>query len=84
MEVSECDEGVSRMMVEAGVAQGDPTSGSLFVLVVDGLLRALLRTEGVSIARAFADDIAVVASTPQALTAILTLFSTSARPAASH
>ena len=62
-------------MVLAGVLQGDPLSGSLFVLAIDPflkLLRALLtKDEGSS---AFADDIATLLATFRKLPVIAEAF----------
>ena len=49
-----------RCKFEAGVAQGDPGSGSLFLIVIEGLLRRITAIDGVTLVRGYADDIAIL------------------------
>lgn len=58
------------LKINRGVKQGDPLSGFLFNVVIDGLLSKLNNRNGIKIknsnivALAFADDIVIVASSP--------------------
>ena len=57
-----CFDGVSIFLylIQSGIIQGCPASGSVFVLVVDGFLKLLNTIEKEATTRAFADDIGSV------------------------
>ena len=63
-----------RCKFEAGVAQGDPGSGSLFLIVIEGLLLRITAIEGVTLVRGCADDIAILVDHFSAIPKIFALF----------
>jgi len=70
------------LTVLAGVLQGCPASGSLFVIVLNPFLILLERANGVrELTRAFADDIALVVATLHKLRRIYAIFQLASKAA---
>ena len=63
-----------RCKLEAGAAQGDPGSGSLFLIVIEGLLLRITVIDGVTLARGYAEDIAILVDHFSAVAEIFALF----------